>query len=173
MRDQTRQQRYQEKKKTAINIPLSICTVNFMCDDNIAFVIRTAACFGVKDLYIIGSMPPRNIIHSKSGSMTDLVSIRTFKNPNHFLDYARKNEMNIISAELDDEAHSLYSYEFNFSRNNVLVLGHEETGIPTELLAASNSKVFIPMPGAGFCLNTSQTGTSIVTEFSRQYFSRV
>ena len=53
-----------------------------------------------------------------------------------------------------------------------LVLGHEKTGVPVEFIINGDS-IYIPMPGIGFCLNTSQAGTAIMTEYVRQYMSNL
>ena len=53
MRQETRRQRYNGKRKNAVSLPLSIVTVNFDFDDNLAFTIRTAACYGVDNIYML------------------------------------------------------------------------------------------------------------------------
>ena len=55
-RKKTRRQRYKEKMKTAQFLPISIGCVNFMHDGNLAFLIRSAVCFGVKDVHVVGSV---------------------------------------------------------------------------------------------------------------------
>lgn len=169
MRNKTRRERYNLKKKTAVSLPLGIVTVNFDFNDNLAFTIRTAACYGAYDIHVIGSIPDRSLINPKSGSLVDYVNLHSYSNPSKFLQWSRKNNIKLISAELSDDATSLFDYDFNFCEKTCLVLGHETTGIPVEILMNSE-KVYVPMPGIGFCLNTSQTGTAIMTEYVRQYF---
>ena len=49
-----------------------------------------------------------------------------------------------------------------------LVVGHEESGIPIEILR--NSEVVnIPMPGVGYCLNTSQAANILLYEAVKQF----
>ncbi len=168
MRGETRRERYARKEELAINLPLSLVTINFDIDDNLAFAIRTAACFGVREFYVIGRVPERKHLYAKSGSLSDYYDIRSFRNPSEFLAYSRKNNLHLISAELNDDAVSLYDYKFDFELETCIVLGHETTGVPNELIFNSDI-VYIPMPGVGFCLNTSQTGTAMVSEYYRQY----
>ena len=59
-------------------------------------------------------------------------------------------------------------HSFDFSRHVCLVLGHEEHGVPIEILNNSD-KIYIPMPGVGFCLNTSQAGNIILYETIKRY----
>jgi tRNA G18 (ribose-2'-O)-methylase SpoU len=171
-REETRRERYTKKEDTAISLPLSIVTINFDFDDNLAFLIRTAACFGVRDIYVLGSVPPRKFLHPKSGSLSDYYSIKSFSNPSKFLTFARANEFKLISAEISEKATSLYDYKFSPDKHTCIVLGNETTGIPVEILLNSEL-VYIPMNGVGFCLNTSQTGTAFVNEYCRQYFKGI
>lgn len=169
MRDETRRERYDRKLQGSIQLPVSFVAINFDFDDNLAFLIRTAACYGARSIYVIGSIPHRKFLNPKSGSLYDYMPIRGFSRPSEFLRFARGNNIHLISAELSDKATSLYDYRFNFDRHTAIVLGHETTGIPVEI-AFNSEHVFIPMPGPGFCLNTSQTGTAMITEYSRQFF---
>ena len=84
-RKNTRLERYLKKKGNAITLPVYLVAFNFDIDYNIAFLIRTAACFGAKELFIIGSVPDRSSVNSKSGSLFDFVKIRQFSNPSLFL----------------------------------------------------------------------------------------
>lgn len=171
MRDETRRERYDRKLQSSIQLPVSFVAINFDFDDNLAFLIRTAACYGARSIFVIGSIPPRSVLNPKSGSLYDYIELKSFSNPGEFLRFSRLHGINLISAEISERAHNLYNYKFNFLQHTAIVLGHETTGIPVEI--ANNSEhVFIPMPGPGFCLNTSQTGTAMITEYSRQYFSR-
>jgi len=168
MRSQTRNERYFLKKKIAVKLPLSVVTVNFMFDDNLAFVIRTALCYGVNNVYVIGSCPSEKLLKRKSGGLAKYANICTFATPSEFLEFSRDKKYNLVSAELADDSENIFNYEFDFASKTCLVLGHETTGVPPELLLHSDS-VFIPMLGIGWCLNTSQSGTAIMTEYVRQF----
>ena len=78
MRDQTRRERYDEKKYNAKSYPISIAAINFMHDGNLGYLIRSAACFGAERLYVIGHVPERSRIKASSGSLTDYVEIIQF-----------------------------------------------------------------------------------------------
>ena len=79
--------------------------------------------------------------------------------------------MGIISAELDNEAKNIHSYDFVDAIERYghicIVVGNETSGIPIEILNNSE-KVYIPMPGIGFCLNTSQAANIIIYEAVKQ-----
>lgn len=167
-RTQTRRNRYDNKLKSKTVLPLSICTINFSYDENLALLIRSAACFGVQDIFVIGSIPERKFLNPKSGSLLDYVNLINFKNPGEFLKFSRDENIKLFSAEISENAQNLYSTKFSTDRACV-VLGNETTGVPVEILLNSEN-IYIPMHGAGFCLNTSHTGTAIISEYSRQFW---
>jgi tRNA G18 (ribose-2'-O)-methylase SpoU len=148
-----------------------LVAVNFHLDDNLAYLIRTAACYGITSIHVIGSIPSRKVLYNPSGSLVDFVEMKQFSNPSQFLSYARGRNMKMVSAELSDGSVSLYDYKFNLESETAIVLGNETSGVPTEILLNSD-RVFIPMWGQGFCLNTSQAGTAFVNEYCRQYAAR-
>ena len=49
----------------------------------------------------------------------------------------------------------------------VIVTGHETTGVPSVILHKSKP-IYIPMPGVGVCLNTSQGANVALYEYNRQ-----
>lgn len=171
-RTETRRQRYEKKLKMAKKMPVSVCMVNFGIDSNVAFMIRTAVCYGAESVMIIGNIPERSSLHSLSGSTSDLIPIIGFSNPHEFLEYCRSNEYNVVSAEICDGSTDLNHFNFDFTKKTVLVLGSETTGVPGDIILNSNP-VFIQMNGPGFCLNTSVTGSIILNEYHRQYSIRV
>jgi|TARA_R110000824_G_scaffold339346_1_gene525835 tRNA G18 (ribose-2'-O)-methylase SpoU len=170
-REVSRRQRYNKKREHAKTYPISLCAINFMCDGNLGYLLRSAACFGAECVHVIGNLPNRKDINPQSGSLYDYVKIKKYNTPKDFLDYTKNNNIQIISAEIDESAESLTSYSFNFGCRLALVVGNEQSGVPVEILKASE-KVYIPMPGIGFCLNTAQSANILLYEAVRQYEHR-
>ena len=173
MRVETRRDRYDNKIKNgeAKNFPISLCAINFQCDENLAYLIRTAACFGSTDLHVIGSIPNYEELRRKSGTLNHYVNLHQYSTPSQFLQYARKSGIGVLSAEIEDDAKNIHSYDFVNAINRYghicVVVGNETTGVPQEILTNSE-KIFIPMPGLGFCLNTSQTANIMMYEAVKQ-----
>ena len=165
-RTETRKER--SSKKQAKTFPFEVCTINFQVEENVAFVIRAAACFGASAVNIIGTIPERKELVRRSGTNQDYVTINQFSNPNKFLKYVRDNDISLVCAELDDDAASIHDFIFPKDKRFCIVVGHEITGIPVEILMNSQ-KVFIPMPGKGFNLNTSQTANIFLHEAAKLY----
>ncbi len=168
MRDKTRKERYDNKKRLAKTYPIGLCCVNFKYDGNFAYLIRAAACFGADTIHVIGSTPPRAVLNPLSGSLYDYVKIKEYSSPMAFLDYTRDNQTRLVAAEICQGAEPIASYHFDFRSPTVLVVGHEELGIPVEILKNSD-KVYIPMPGIGYCLNTSQAANIMLYEATKRF----
>lgn len=172
-RSETRRERMDNKKpyaKTYENT--EVCILNFMCEENVAFVIRAAACFGISTVNIIGSIPPHKELVRRSGTNQDNVVIKQYSNVHDFLEYTRKNNIILISAELDDEAKSIYDFKFPLDKRFCIVLGHELYGLTQDIWKESQHKVFIPCPGKGFNLNTSVAGSIIFHEIAKQHYEQ-
>ncbi len=167
MRDKTRRERYAAKAASCVTHSISVCTVNFDNDENLALTVRAAVCFGAESVMIIGSIPPYSFLHPTSGSTSDLIKKIQFATPGDFIRYAKENDYVIVSAELTDGAVSLYDFKFPIDKKIVIVMGNEYTGVPSEIVHNS-TPVFIPMDGIGFCLNTMQTSTVFLSEYCRQ-----
>jgi tRNA G18 (ribose-2'-O)-methylase SpoU len=167
-RKETRRQRYDKKNKTAKKYPISLCAVNFRVDDNLGYLIRSAACFGAERLYVIGHVPDRSCVKASSGSLSDYVEIVQFSKPSEFLTYTQSEGISVVCGELVEGAGPLPDYDFDFARHVCLVVGNEETGVPVEILAGSDI-IYVPMPGVGFCLNTSQAANIMLYEAVKQY----
>ena len=142
-----------------------------MHDGNLGYVIRAAACFGAESIHVIGTAPSRRILDPLSGSLYDYVTIKKHPNPRAFVDYTRQEGIKLVSAELIDAAIPLSLYNFSFERRLCLVVGQEECGVPIEILKNSDT-VYIPLPGVGYCLNTSQTANILLYEAIKQYEER-
>jgi tRNA(Leu) C34 or U34 (ribose-2'-O)-methylase TrmL len=169
MRTETRRQRY--NNKTKIEMPVSIATINFKFDVNVAYVIRAAVCFGAKNVMIIGDAPNRRVLDELSGSTADYIDIIKFPNVHEFLEHCRSNNINLLAAELPEDysdASSMFHCKLDFSREHCIVVGNELLGVPPDILAHAKT-IFIPMPGKGFCLNTAQTANVIAYECAKQY----
>lgn len=172
-REETRRQRYEKKAAGAKVMPVSIATVNFGREANLAYVFRAAACFGASRVHIIGSHPNRDIMNDLSGSTYDYMPKTYYSRPEHFTKHCKENNVRLISFEMPSEnypATPINGYKFDFGRESCIVVGHETIGVPVEILIQSE-RVYIPMPGVGYCLNTSQAANVALYEAARQFGS--
>jgi len=140
--------------RTVLVIPQLKYRVNLMS------VIRTAEAFGVSELCIIGN---KNLLNKwKVGKVCTKafrhIKREFFDDVDDCLNYLLGQRLKILCIENSDNATLLPNYKF--PSNIALVMGHENAGVPTELLDMFDV-VKIPQYGLVGCLNTS-TATSIV-----------
>ena len=171
LRRKTRKQRYSEKMKSSQYLPITIACVNFMHDGNLAFLMRAAACFGVKDIHVIGSVPERAELKHLSGSTCDFINIVQHSTPAEFIEWANKNDTKIVSAEMCSKSVKLRNYKFDFHQKVCIFTGHETSGVPGEVIHVSDC-VEIDMPGPGFCLNPSQAANIVLYEATKQFLEK-
>jgi tRNA G18 (ribose-2'-O)-methylase SpoU len=171
-RSLTRRNRYDQKLKSSKWFPIELCAINFKHDANLGFLIRAAACFGIRRINVIGDCPPRSILNPLSGSLYDYIEIKKYSRPCEFMDYAKAEGLRVVSAELSENSTPIDVFTFDYSSRLVLVVGQEHTGVPIEILKNSD-QVYIPMPGPGFCLNTSQAANILLYEAVKQYETKV
>lgn len=155
-RQETRAQRYSAKMATAIKMPFSICTTYFSVPGNVAYAMRTLACFGGQSIHIIGKEPSYSDMVALSGGTNRLVDIFTYSNPSQFLNII-DSDTQLVALELTEEATSIHEFKWDYDKHTIMCVGSEMDGIPADILAKANSVVYIPMPGQGYCLNTSQS----------------
>lgn len=167
-REETRRQRYIQKTSKAKVLPFYLAAVNFGLDENLALLIRSAACFGASGIFVIGGVPSPSFLRGRSGTTFDFMNIKSFSNPSQFLAHCREEGLKVVSAEICEGSASLYHYSFDFSSPNVIVVGNETVGVPGEIILHSDN-VHIEMPGVGAFLNTSQAATVFANEFARQF----
>jgi len=173
IREETRRERYSKKAQLVNVMPVSVATINFSKEANIAYVVRAAACFGAFEVCVIGNTPDRDVMNDLSGSTYDYINFKRFSTPSDFARYCRNNNINLITFEMPSESHPaipLSDYKFDFTKKNCVIVGHETIGVPTEILIQSD-RVYIPMPGIGYCLNTSQAANIALYEAARRFGS--
>jgi tRNA G18 (ribose-2'-O)-methylase SpoU len=172
VREETRRERYDDKKSKAKTFPVSLTAINFHCDENLGYLIRTAACFGASSVNVIGCLPDRKELRAFSGSLVDYIQINQFSTPEKFIEYSRSENIQLVCAELTPAAVNLESYSFDYHKETSIVVGNETTGVPTQLLVNSDI-IYIEMPGVGYCLNTAQTANIVLYEAVRQFKKQI
>jgi tRNA (guanosine-2'-O-)-methyltransferase len=82
-------------------------------------------------------------------------------NPASWLESERARGSRVVGVELADEAIRLADLPAA-DRRTVMVLGHEATGIPPEVLDLLDCAVEIPMVGTGHSLNVAVAGSLVL-----------
>ncbi len=88
-----------------------------------------------------------------------------------FIKYCRENNYNIVSVEIGKDSRNIFEYEH--SKNTMLVMGNEGSGIPQKILDRSISKMYIPQYGGVECLNAAVAGNIAIYDWIRKNNSSV
>ena len=132
---------------------LALCSVRD--PGNLGSVIRSAVAFGVEHLVL--SADSADVYNPKTvrSAMGSLFKVRiTYVNDfAGFVKTARECGRRIFSAELSDGARSLS--ETPLLRSDILVIGNEGHGIPSDISALCDASVYIPISDKTESLNAS------------------
>jgi tRNA G18 (ribose-2'-O)-methylase SpoU len=110
-------------------------------------------------------------MNALSGSTYDWIEVVQYSTPEQFMETARNQNAKVVAFELPSDnfpAVSLDDYQFDFSRENIIVAGHESLGVPPSILQHAD-RVFIEMFGIGHSMNTSQAATIGLYAASKQF----
>ena len=122
---------------------------------NIGSFFRTADAFGVKHIHLTGytASPPREEIHKTALGADEWIPWSQDLSPLEVLSRRKKEGYEVVSLEITSGSVPIGT--FKPKKPVCLVVGHEVTGVPPEILAASDAIVHIPMIGKKESLNVS------------------
>ena len=137
---------------------------------NLGAIARTAECVGVNALLLPmkgSAQINADAIKTSSGALLNLNVCRTEK-LSDAVQYLKNSGLKIISAT--EKASQTY-FSADLNGPVALIIGSEEKGISTELIALSDSHVKIPVLGKVNSLNASVAGAVMMYEILRQRIS--
>jgi 23S rRNA (guanosine2251-2'-O)-methyltransferase len=122
---------------------------------NIGSFFRTADAFGVPHIHLTGytAAPPREEITKTALGAEQWISWSRDADPLVVIGKRKSEGFRILSLEISDKSTPLPS--ITGGQPTCLIVGHEITGVPEELLRASDHIVHIPMIGKKESLNVS------------------
>tara|TARA_B100000315_G_C14086066_1_gene367026 strand:+ start:78 stop:536 length:459 start_codon:yes stop_codon:yes gene_type:complete len=122
---------------------------------NVGSFFRTADAFGVKKIYLTGytGLPPRREISKTALGADEWIPWEHHKDPQEVIKQLKMDGWKIVALELTDKAVEIS--EYSPSEKICLVVGHEVTGVPKELLDVCEDHVQISMQGKKESLNVA------------------
>jgi len=122
---------------------------------NVGSFFRTCDAFSVEKIYLTGytGTPPRKEITKTAIGAEDYVSWESNRDPFPFLKQMKEEGWSLVALELTPDATSLQ--DFKPSSKVCLIVGHELTGVPEEILTICDHVVKIPMLGKKESLNVA------------------
>lgn len=122
---------------------------------NVGAFFRTCDALGVEHLYLTGYTPhpPRKEITKTAIGAEQWVPWEHSRDPLPIIELLKKDGWQIVSLELSPTAIDLSA--FVPDQRVCLIVGHELTGVPEDILLQSDAIVQIPMLGKKESLNVS------------------
>ncbi len=137
---------------------------------NAEAIFRTMDGFGVQTAYLIfDKQPPFNpkkVGKATSASANKWLDFAIYKSAGECLNDLKKTGYRIVATVLDDEARSLYGFEW--PEKIALLLGNEHAGLSAEAVSLSDHKVYLPMLGMVQSLNVSVAAGIFLAEIVRK-----
>jgi tRNA G18 (ribose-2'-O)-methylase SpoU len=122
---------------------------------NVGSFFRTADALGVEKIYLTGytGHPPRKEITKTALGAEEIVPWEHHTDPIPILEKLKREGWQIVALEQTDRSENLRT--FKPDEKVCVVVGHELTGVPEELLELSDALVEIPMLGEKESLNVA------------------
>lgn len=122
---------------------------------NVGSFFRTADAFAVEKIYLTGytGIPPRKEITKTAIGAEEWIAWEHCKDPLEILQQLKRENWSVVGLELTENAIDITDYEP--SNDVCLIVGHELTGIPQEILDLCDTIVQINMLGEKESLNVA------------------
>ncbi len=122
---------------------------------NVGSFFRTSDAMNVEKIYLTGytGIPPRREITKVAIGAEDFVPWEQFENPMDILTTLKDEGWSLVALEITPNAVDVVDY---VPADRVcLIVGHELSGVPPEILDLCDAVVFIPMLGQKESLNVA------------------
>lgn len=125
---------------------------------NVGSLFRAADALGVEELVLSGitAQPPHKLITKVGRAKDRRVPWQRSELPERHLADMKAEGWEVLAAEITPEAESCLAADY--SERCILVLGHEDHGVPKRIMQVVDRAVFVPMYGKGASLNVATAG---------------
>jgi tRNA (guanosine-2'-O-)-methyltransferase len=152
---QERQDRIEKVVKNRI-FRHAVVLENIYDRGNTSAVLRSAEAFGLANIHIIETFEKFKESQRTTAGADKWLEVKKWKSTKDFIQQIKSQGKKIAVTYLDSSSQPLG--DLNFQEDIALVLGNEKDGVSTEMLAAADYKVIIPMVGFVQSFNISVAG---------------
>lgn len=136
---------------------------------NLGAIVRTAAHFGVRGVWIVGSVSLHGALARVAEGGMESVDVFTTTHPVEVLRTLARAGFALIGAD-QTSSESLYAHRF--ARRTAFILGAEREGLTDIVRPELETALSIPGTGAVESLNVSTSAAVMVSEYARQRASK-
>jgi tRNA(Leu) C34 or U34 (ribose-2'-O)-methylase TrmL len=139
---------------------------NLRSAHNVGSVIRTTDCFGLGTVHLSGysARPGNKALASAAMGAENWIPIIEWDSPLLCINHFKQQRVPIFALETDPTAVPLT--EFIWPHQGLVLLGNEELGIPSEILAMADQTLKIPMYGRKASLNVANAFSVLAHQIS-------
>ncbi len=122
---------------------------------NVGSFFRTSDAMNVEKIYLTGytGIPPRQEISKVAIGAEEFVAWENFPEPLEILTKLKEEGWSLVALEITPNAVDIIDYKP--ADKVCLIVGHELTGVPPEILTLCDGVVMIPMLGQKESLNVA------------------
>lgn len=122
---------------------------------NVGSFFRTCDAMNVEKLYLTGytGTPPRKEISKTALGAEETVAWETTREPMIILQKLKEEGWSLVALEITEGAVDIHEYRPD--ERVCLIVGHELTGVPEDILSLCDATVKIPMLGKKESLNVA------------------
>ena len=149
-----------------IKHPVCLLLNDFESPANVGSIFRLADAFGIEKLYLTGStpVPPNRKMMRTSRATEKFVPYEYGERGIDTVDVLKSQGYQIISLEITSSSAEIRTLSLSSNDKVCLILGAENEGVNTQLLALSDSTVHIPMLGENSSINVASACAIAVFE---------
>ena len=140
----------------------------YECRDpgNLGTILRTADCAGAAGVILIENCCDPYSVEAVRASMGSLFDVQLARAPFATFNAWRKSaQLNMVAASVNgDTTHT----GVDFATPNLILMGNEQAGLPSEIEAECDTLCLIPMRGGADSLNLAQATAIMLYEGWRQ-----
>jgi tRNA G18 (ribose-2'-O)-methylase SpoU len=139
---------------------------------NVGSIFRTSDAVLARKLYLTGltGRPPRPEITKTALGAEETVPWEHVSDPRKAVSLLKEMGVAVVALEQTDASVPFDAFVYPFPA--CLVVGHEVTGVSTDILSLADGAVELPMNGSKESLNVSVAFGIAVYEMARQWHAR-
>lgn len=150
-------------------LPLYFVLDHLRSSFNVGALFRTAECFGVRHIYLVGYTPtPEEVGVGKTAMGTErLVAWSTHLHLDEVIDELKNLQVHLVALETVESAQSIMEWEVPSSV--ALLVGNERFGLNQKSLQGADEILQIPLMGQKNSLNVANALSVVAYEVMRQW----
>lgn len=138
---------------------------------NLGTLLRAAACFGVDGVFWSKNRGTdiTPVVTKASVGASEMISTMQVSNLAESIKLCQKNGYTAITAEINPNAESVFS--FSFPEKTLLIMGSEGEGVQPLVSKIADKHLYIPITSIIDSLNVSQATSILLYEWQKQFSS--